>query len=82
MGRQVLCGLNLPDTAPGKGTSGTMPNPDLLNISHMSSRVSDSAILEVPTLLDFWMIWATLKAPSGCASLTVALPMVSLPGAV
>ena len=36
----------------------------------------------MPTLLDFWITWATVSTPCGCASRIVRPLMLMLPGAV
>ena len=49
---------------------------------HIVSGGSDSAIFAAPTFDDFWITCSTVSAPLTCASWIVALPIVSVPGAV
>ena len=51
------------------------------NIVHICSGDSIAPIFAVPTLDDFWMTWATVRSPCGCASEIVAEPIVSRTGA-
>jgi hypothetical protein len=48
----------------------------------MSSRGNPRAIFAAPTLEDFWMTCAVVRAPDGCASWIVKRAIVSAPGAV
>jgi hypothetical protein len=45
----------------------------------MSFASMDKAILEAPTLEDFWITWATVNTPPAWVSEIVAGPIVSLP---
>ncbi len=56
--------------------------PSAANSSHISRGFICIAILTVPTLLDFWITWATVSAPFGCASRIVPPGRLMLPGAV
>ncbi len=50
--------------------------------SHISCGGICIAILTVPTLLDFWITWATVSTPWGSWSLTVLPGTCSQPGPV
>src|SRR5574343_1727703 len=81
MGFQVLGARKRPLTSPGKPSLRVEPKPRSSSIFHMTSGWKVRAILAAPMLDDFWITWATDRAPWGGASEIVAVPMVMRPGA-
>ena len=81
-GRQVFHGRSLPVTAPGKSICGFCPKPTCEYSSHISRGDICIAIFTVPTLLDFWITPATVRAPWGWVSRICEPVMTIVPGEV
>ena len=82
MGRHFLKSRSLPVASPGNSQPVSVPNPLSFRPCQKVSGGKPSAILAVPTLLDFWITCATVSDRSGCVSWIVRPLTVYTPPAV